>query len=178
MIFLETLCFPLSVCVVQILLNSVIAFMFNLKQFSYFFILLCFFFLLQLHLVVGDDLDSPRPAQYKALVNANRATPSVLAAIEKRDLSARLSVQAVLKMPDKMHFTDGVDSKVQVSLSDDGKWKTIKDRHCFTFNFATFNFQFMKKLNVNQYYFNSVKIFHFFFLTLGEPTGNFNLVLL
>lgn len=75
----------------------------------------------QLHLIVGDELDSPRPAHYKALVNTNSTTPSVLTTVEKRDLSAHLGVRAALKMPDGMHFTDGVDSKVQVSLSDDGK---------------------------------------------------------
>ena len=80
-------------------------------------------FFTQLHLVEGDEQDSPRPAEYKTLVNANRTAPVVLTAVEKRDLSTKLNVRVALNVPDGMHFTDGVDSKVQVSLSDDGKLK-------------------------------------------------------
>ena len=77
-------------------------------------------FSFQLPLIESDSKDSPVPLEYKALVNTQRNPPTVL---EKttRDLSSRVSTRLLLVFPEELHFTDGVDSKVQISLSDMGK---------------------------------------------------------
>lgn len=66
-------------------------------------------------------MDSPVPTQYRQLVNTERTSLLTLPN-ETRDLSSRLVVKVTLDMsPAGLHFTAGVESKVQVSLSDEGE---------------------------------------------------------
>ena len=64
-------------------------------------------------------MDSPVPPQYKQLVDVKKHTPS---SREKaaRDLSKTLSVNTLLSFAEELHFTDGVESLWQVSISEQG----------------------------------------------------------
>eukprot|EP00111_Clytia_hemisphaerica_P020720 TCONS_00061102-protein len=70
-----------------------------------------------LPLIESDSKDSPVPLEFKALVNIQRNPPTVLEKIT-RDLSSVVSARVQLVFPEHLHFTEGVNSKVQLSLSD------------------------------------------------------------